>query len=307
MLNWLEIFTNSTAGFDRSFVDNVIDSVMFDSNDGDSDVEWFTFQYVLIFLTGIKWRRLTTLQSAYRGGSRVLIESMLSRIRTKPQTNKRVTALGMASGNRRDQSLRPQVFVKVENEPIPRLCDHVISTLPFGCFCALDTDQLSMPYTVQQAIQALQYCSGVKIAMRFATRWWERLGHKGGTSITDRPALRWVVYPSYGIGSEAATIIVSYTWAQDASRLDAFVKGSTVDPYMRDAILRDLAEMHSITFEYLRDEYRELHAWSWGTSEFSVGQSLLYTLYAHIINCLTLSKVLAHSSDPGSSNHFIQK
>jgi hypothetical protein len=44
MINWLETFANSTAGFDRSFVDNVIDSLMFDGNDGNSDVEWFTFQ-----------------------------------------------------------------------------------------------------------------------------------------------------------------------------------------------------------------------------------------------------------------------
>jgi monoamine oxidase len=190
---------------------------------------------------------------------------MLSRIQVKPQTNKRVTGLGMASGG------GDRVFVKVENEPMERLYDHVISTLPFGCFRALDTRRLSMPYTVQQAIKGLQYCSGLKIAMRFATRWWERLGHKGGTSITDRP-LRLVVYPSYGIGSKAATMIVSYTWTQDASTLDAFVRGSTVDPHLRDIILYDLAEMHSLTFEYLRDEFRELHAKSWATSEFSVGQ-----------------------------------
>ena len=134
-----------------------------------------------------------------------------------------------------------------------------------------------MPFTLQQAIQSLQYGPSVKVAMRFLTRWWETVqNHQGGVSRTDRPT-RIVVYPSYGINTDAATMIVSYTWTQDASRNAAFVKGSVADKVLRDSILSDLAEMHEVQYEWLVGQYRDHHAWSWDNSEFSVGAFM--TLY----------------------------
>lgn len=130
-----------------------------------------------------------------------------------------------------------------------------------------------MPFELQQAIQTLQYGPSVKVAMRFATRWWETTGnqnHKGGVSRTDRPT-RVVVYPSYGINTNAATMIVSYTWTQDALRNAAFVKGTVADKVLRDSIISDLAQMHGLSYEWLLDQYQDHHAWSWDNSEFTAG------------------------------------
>jgi hypothetical protein len=48
MINWVETRDNSTAGFDRSFAENVLDSLMFDYDDADpvgKPVEWYTLQW----------------------------------------------------------------------------------------------------------------------------------------------------------------------------------------------------------------------------------------------------------------------
>jgi len=128
-----------------------------------------------------------------------------------------------------------------------------------------------MPFTLQQAIQSLQYGPSVKIATRFSTRWWETVqNHQGGLSRTDRPT-RIVVYSSYGINTNAATMIISYTWTQDAPRKAAFVKGSVADTVLRDAILSDLAQIHEVEYEWLLAQYQDHDAWSWDNSEFSVG------------------------------------
>jgi len=47
----------------------------------------------------------------------------------------------------------------------------------------------------------------------------------GGVSSTDRPICK-AIYPSYGMNkNEGATIIVSYTWSQDAARMGSLVQG----------------------------------------------------------------------------------
>jgi len=202
------------------------------------------------------------------GGSKVLVDAILAKIQTKPETGKRVTALSI---NLQDPREQLQVTVTVDQEAQPRVYDHVISTLPFGCLRIVDTSGCQMPFNLQQAIQTLQYGPSVKVAMRFSTRWWETDQKlRGGVSRTDRPT-RIVVYPSYGAGTNAATMIVSYTWTQDASRTSAFVKGSVADKVLLDSILSDLARMHGVDYQWLQDQYQDHHAWSWDDNEFSVG------------------------------------
>ena len=125
-----------------------------------------------------------------------------------------------------------------------------------------------MPFKLQQAVQSLQYGASVKVAMRFSTRWWETIqNHHGGSSRTDRPTL----YPSYGINTDAAPMIVSYMWTQDASRTAAFVKDSVADEVLRHSIHSDLAQMHNISYEWLAGQYQDHYAWSWDNGEFSAG------------------------------------
>jgi monoamine oxidase len=203
---------------------------------------------------------------------------MVNRIKDKPLLNQRVTglALGMGIGTQG----HPPVAVSIgtgENKSA-RIYDHVVSTLPFGCFRMLDTTQCRLPWDVKEATQSLQYGSSVKVGMLFKSRWWEvrDQNHKGGVSKTDRP-VRMIIYPSYGIDNEGATMIVSYSWTQDAGRLGAFVKekGSPADQQLKATVLRDLAAVHGLSVEFLEDQCIDHHAWNWDDSEFSAGNIML--------------------------------
>ncbi|KAG8732220.1 hypothetical protein FRC12_019387 [Ceratobasidium sp. 428] len=117
--------------------------------------------------------------------------------------------------------------------------------------------------------------------MRFSERWWEkREPHQfGGVSSTDRPT-RTVVYPSYGMNlSEGASMIVSYTWAQDAFRLGSMAqgKGSPAEKALIAGILKDLADMHKITdATYLPGLMKDYHVYNWYGHEFSMGAFALF-------------------------------
>lgn len=166
------------------------------------------------------------------------------------------------------------VDVYVNHETKPDNYSHVITTLPFGCLRMVDTSGCHLTWDLQSAIRMLHYDSSVKIGMRFKERWWEKKGvegynsiaHKGGVSSTDRPS-RVVVYPSYGIDeTTGATMIVSYTWAQDALRIGALATGKDTqsEKDLITSVLHDLAVMHKIEDPtYLRDlmlEYK-IHDW----------------------------------------------
>jgi monoamine oxidase len=70
----------------------------------------------------------------------------------------------------------------------------------------------------EQAIRAMYYEALYKIGLRFKTRFWEHVQPPslGGQSTTDMP-IRWIVYPSNGIGSEGPGVLLLYSWNTDAS------------------------------------------------------------------------------------------
>ena len=107
----------------------------------------------------------------------------------------------------------------------------------------VDTSQCNFSWDLQSAMRSLSYDAATKVGIKFKERWWERMGQVGGVSNTDRPT-RVVVYPSYGIGGTDATMIVSYTWAQDALRFGAFSGNRDSEKVLLDVILKDLADMH---------------------------------------------------------------
>jgi monoamine oxidase len=139
----------------------------------------------------------------------------------------------------------------------------------------VDTSALEFPWELQTALRTLHYDSAIKVAVKFKTRWWEKLPQPqvGGTATTDRPT-RTVVYPSYGIGSEDATMIVSYTWAQDAMRIGAYVKGhdSASEQVLLECIKRDLADMHNIKDMSVLDHVDHKIV-NWYGDEYSGGAS----------------------------------
>jgi monoamine oxidase len=85
--------------------------------------------------------------------------------------------------------------------------------------------------------------------------------------------LRRVIYPSYGISTPdaAAPLIASYTWGQDASRIGAFSRTPEGRNYIVSTVLRDLARLHKVTEEFVREQFVDYHIWDWYDNEFSVG------------------------------------
>lgn len=213
----------------------------------------------------------TTHRFERRGGMSQIANMMVKKLKhSSPLLGKRVSAIGFTTAC-------DAMEVSVVGESKPRTYNHVITTVPFSCLRAIDTTGCQLSWTLQTAIRTLHYDTATKVAMQFSRRWWEdtkpKHNQRGGVSSTDRPT-RTVVYPSYGIGSDTgASIIVSYTWAQDAARLGALAQGknSSAEKQLVDLILEDLAVMHGETKKALQDMLVDYHAFDWYNHENSAG------------------------------------
>ncbi|THH17750.1 hypothetical protein EW146_g3125 [Bondarzewia mesenterica] len=70
----------------------------------------------------------------------------------------------------------------------------------------------------EMAIRSMHFEPLYKMGMRFKTRFWEQgdFGSRGGQSTTDLP-IRWIVYPSNGIGDDGPGVLLLYSWMTDAN------------------------------------------------------------------------------------------
>ncbi|TFY59210.1 hypothetical protein EVG20_g7876 [Dentipellis fragilis] len=70
----------------------------------------------------------------------------------------------------------------------------------------------------EMAIRSMHFESLYKMGLRFKTRFWETTepSTKGGQSTTDLP-IRWVVYPSNGIGTSGPGVLLIYAWMTDST------------------------------------------------------------------------------------------
>lgn len=113
---------------------------------------------------------------------------MRTTLSQKVQTGKRVTAISPAAYDKEVKRSR-KLAVQVACEDKPREYSHVISTVPLGCLRTIDLDKCKLSYPLREALRSLQYGPSVKIGMKFSSRWWEKAGHFGGVSSTDRWAV----------------------------------------------------------------------------------------------------------------------
>ena len=111
---------------------------------------------------------------------------------------------------------------------------------------------------------------------------WEKLPapFKGGQSYSDLP-IRRCVYPSYGFnvtnGTAPGTMIASYVWGQDSSRLGAHLRTPEARARLVDIALQDLAAMNNVTYDFLLSQYVDYHAWDWYQDEWSVGAFAIFS------------------------------
>ena len=198
-----------------------------------------------------------------RGGSKVLVNAMLQ---TQPETGKRVAGLDIDLEVPREP---PQVAVMLNHKAQPSVYDHVVSTLPFGCLRLVGTRGRRMPFTLQQAIQSLQYEPPVKVAMRFSTRWWTTLQNRPSDSYCRLAFIRY----RHRYGHHDRIVHVDSRCSKECSMSQKLVADKT----LRDSTLSDLTEMHSVQYWCLVDQYQDHDTWSWDNSEFLVGACM--TLY----------------------------
>jgi monoamine oxidase len=212
------------------------------------------------------------------GGTQSLPEAMFAKIdhsvnRVLP--GHRVTGI---TYNHPALGKRPNMTVSIDGKP-PRTYSHVISTISLGCLQTVDLKHAYLSYEQKAAIRTCNYCDSTKVGIKFKSRWWETDVNpagpvRGGQSYTDRPT-RTVVYPSYGIDSGGkAVMIASYNWCQDASRFGSLIKGhdSLEEKQLIDIILRDIAVLHGVEYEWLKEKQYEDHfAWNWNQYEYTRG------------------------------------
>jgi len=253
VVNWCETFDKSTGWYDRAFSETVLEAVTFGWQPGPNPpkTQWFCID----------------------GGSYEIADSMAKYILSrKPNAitfNSRVTSIaynGKSGVNVTTNHTEHHHF------------SHVISTIPLPVMRIIDLSKAELSPMQANAIRELNYGPSVKIGLQFKTAWWttgtdrdgKPLNIVGGQSYTDRP-LRTIVYPSFGNvqAGETTTLIASYCWTDDATRMGALVDHD--DKTLLNLVLNDLAEIHNVDVGFLRGELIGHKGWSWDHDPYTMG------------------------------------
>lgn len=203
---------------------------------------------------------------------------MVSKVYGKIQYDKRVTSITPTVDGTRSLS----VTYGSGQDNVSTEYDYVISTVPLPALRFVDLDGCNLSYAQLEGMRTLRYDSSCKVGIRFSSRWWQTLetgSIKGGQTKTDR-VVRTVVFPSYGVNdpNTDAVMIASYTWSQDAARVGGLINGRhTADEhFLIDNILKDLAALHGVTFDFLKSELQDWRAWDWYSDPFTLGAFALF-------------------------------
>jgi monoamine oxidase len=251
VINWCETFDNSTGSYDRGLTETVLESLAFAKSGSEiiGDVEW----------------------KCFKGGSHVLIDYMTDYItanRTNDliKFNKSVTSISQGGEDTMEVSVRGESS---------RTYSHVISTIPLPGLRTIDLSGAGLNVMQKNALRKLQYGPSIKVGVRFQSAWWtDRFGIVGGQSFTDLP-IRTIVYPSYGVdsGTPSTVLIASYCWTNDAERLGALISTGKTEyiEQLKELVLRNLAEVHNVTYSFLLSEYSDIHAWDWNYDPLTMG------------------------------------
>ncbi|XHG06501.1 hypothetical protein AWENTII_009693 [Aspergillus wentii] len=301
----METMNTSSGLFDQGFSESVFDALDFDYGDedgknrGDNDIK---YSWVCI-----------------EGGTSLLTDKMKKEIgEGKIQLNKRVDAISL---DRHAEDKVNNVFVRCSDDPKKTTgYATVFNTTPLGCLQRMDLTGLELDHVQKDAIRCLHYDHSVKVAIKFKTPWWRtKCGiTEGGIASTDLP-LRTCVYPSYNIKDDptsSAVLLVSYTWAQDASRIAALVRNEDgvqkkVDSELMQLILYNLLQLHRndkiTSIDDLRAEYDSHHAFSWADDPSATGAFALFgpgqfkQYYSHLTRPAADCKF--HMAGEASSTH----
>ena len=177
----------------------------------------------------------------------------------------------------------------------------VFSTITLGCLQRIDILGLGLSPDNLCGIRALSYDRAIKVGIKFKSPWWRDLLRYGGVSNTDLPISN-VIYASWdGESTSAYTSIVSYSWAQEATRMAALVQANDqkstdrTDPIIQ-LCLRDLVTLWSTnqypqTIEQLQHLYIAHHV-SLSHMMRTRHVCLLYSAQVNLNTCIRSSPSL---------------
>ncbi|KAI0296979.1 hypothetical protein B0F90DRAFT_1669642 [Multifurca ochricompacta] len=130
---------------------------------------------------------------------------------------KNITLNARVTGIRSEDDGKVTISVFGHKSNVEATFDKVIMAIPPPALKMI-TDRPAWSPHKELAIRSIHFESLFKMGLRFKTRFWERVGPTscfGGQSTTDLP-IRWIVYPSNGIGSDGPGVLLIYSWMTDA-------------------------------------------------------------------------------------------
>lgn len=154
---------------------------------------------------------------------------------------KNITVNARVTGVRNKNDGRVSLSISGYNATVDITFDKVIMAIPPPALRMI-TNRPAWSGKKELAIRSMHFESLYKMGLRFKTRFWERVGPvpcRGGQSTTDLP-IRWIVYPSNGIGEDGPGVLLVYSWMTDA---DAWVPLTPEE--RRDLALANLAEVYN--------------------------------------------------------------
>ncbi|GKT49023.1 putative bolA-like protein [Colletotrichum spaethianum] len=275
--SWLMIKKGSTGLFDQAFVESLCDYSDFQLA---KEKPWYRIDQGMATVPEAMSKYLSSKTGKFKDGSPIINVTF----------NAPVVAMGM-KGNKIEVTRTDECG----KTPQSKNYDMVFNTTAMAPLQRMDLSKLGLGHDILLGIRALSYDRASKVAIKFKSRWWKSMykkkGDVGGISGTDLPISN-VVYPSWDDGTDEegndypAVLMVSYSWAQDATRIGALIPDYTkVTPSQDDPIvtlcLKDLVLLWAEqddppSLEFLQDQYVAHHAWAWSHDQYTGGAFALF-------------------------------
>ncbi|XP_067380029.1 L-amino-acid oxidase-like [Channa argus] len=203
------------------------------------------------------------------GGSDLLPEALVKALSRPPILNSKVKHISQTD---------KQVTVSYQTDQKSSLndicADAVLVTTTAKAALFMDFDP-PLPIKKMEALRAVHYDSSTKIILTFSEKFWEKVGIRGGKSITDGPS-RFIYYPSHRFpkNKTIGVLLASYTWSDDS-----LLFNGASDEDLKELALRDLAKIHG---EYVKSLCTGVVVKRWSVDPYSLGAFALFTPYQHI-------------------------
>jgi monoamine oxidase len=83
-----------------------------------------------------------------------------------------------------------------------------------------------------------------------------------------------IIYPSYGDvrAGKTTTLIAGYCLSDDSHEFAAMVEKDKDNTEITNVVLKDLADIHNVTVEFLRSELIDTFAWSLSSDPYAMGK-----------------------------------